>query len=433
METFERPHVARLVRELADESGRPLIVAVTGPRQSGKTTLVRQALRRLRGMGHRTRYIALDDPDRPRWSSLSGSDATVALPPPPHDIEWLVSVWRQARRDAEAYRNGFALALDEIQYVEDWSSTVKGLWDADRRADRPLKVVILGSAPWRLLTGMGDSLAGRFMSFPVRHWSLPEMVEAFDVSLDEYVFFGGYPGSIRYARDLRAWRRYVVYSIIAPIFDRDILARTRVDRPSLMRQLVDLAPEYSGQIVTYEHLAGRLRSGGSPTTLAHYLDLLSDAGIMTRLPKYAGSAVRRAASNPKLLVLNPGLMTALSGYSFNEARDDRTFWGRIIETAVGAHLHNTLEAAMHLSYWRDDPHEVDFVLYQGPRVLGIEVKSGRRRRALPGLTAFKERFPKAETLLVGGRRGVRTNQVPLNEFLAEPASHWLSREGLGPR
>jgi hypothetical protein len=223
----------------------------------------------------------------------------------------------------------------------------------------------------------------------------------------------------------------VAYSIIAPTFDRDILDLTRVDKPSLMRQLVDLAPAYSGQIVTYENLAGRLRSGGSPTTLAHHLDLLSDAGIMTRLPKYSGSAARRAASNPKLLVLNSGLMTALSGYSFDEARNDRTFWGRIIETAVGAHLHNTLETAMHLAYWRAHADEVDFVLYQGPRVLGIEVKTDRWRGSLPGLSAFKKRFPKAETLLVGGQGRVRANQVPLNEFLAEPASHWLNREGAG--
>lgn len=430
METFERSHVARLVRELTDGSDPPLILAVTGPRQSGKTTLVRQALRRLRGMGQHTRYIALDDPDAARGSPLSGPNAVV-LPPPPHDLDWLVSTWRRARRDAETRDRGSVLVLDEIQHVQNWSSAVKGLWDADRREGRPLRVVTLGSAPWRLLTGMGESLAGRFMTFPVRHWSLREMAEAFDVSLEEYVFFGAYPGAMQYMHDLQSWRSYLAYSIIAPIFERDILGLTRVDRPSLMRQLVDLAPEYSGQIVTYEHLAGRLRSGGSPTTLAHYLDLLSAAGIMTRLSKYAGSAVRRAASNPKLLVLNTALMTALSGYSFEEARNDRTFWGRIIETVVGAHLHNTLETAMHLTYWRDDPREVDFVLFQGPRVLGIEVKTDRWRGSLSGLSAFKKRFPKARTLLVGGQSGVRANQVPLNEFLSEPASHWLSGKEFG--
>ena len=424
METFERPHVAQLVRELTGDNYPPLIVAVTGPRQSGKTTLVGQALRRLRGMGRRSRYLALDEPASAHWISLSawdetsGADAPIASPRS-RDVGWLAGIWRRARRDAHANRRGFVLVLDEIQHVEDWSATVKGLWDADRRVGCPLRVVILGSAPWHLLTGRGESLAGRFMSFPVRHWSLSEMADAFDLTLDEYVFFGGYPGAIRHADDVRRWRHYMESSIINPIFDRDILALTRVDKPSLMRQLVKMAPE-SGKILEYQTIAGRLRDAGSPTTLQHYLDLLSDAGIMTQLPNYSGSAVRRAASNPKLLALNPGLMTALSGYSFEAARADRTFWGQVVETTVGAHLHNTLEAAMHLAYWRDGADEVDFVLFQGPDVLGIEVKSGRRRGWPRGLRAFESRFPRARTLLVGGENG-----VPLNEFLWQPARYWL--------
>lgn len=427
METFERPHVDRLVKQLTDDGAPPLIVAVTGPRQSGKTTLVRQALRKLRGMGLRSRYIALDYPGSPPKPSLSladatsGADTTVAVPPL-RDVEWLAGTWRRARRDAYADSRRFVLVLDEIQHIRDWSAALKGLWDADRRTDCPLKIVILGSAPWHLLTGRGESLAGRFMSFPVRHWSLPEMAEAFDLTLDEYVFFGGYPGAIRHADNVRQWRHYMATSIVEPIFDRDILALTRVDKPSLMRQLVKMAPE-SGKILEYQTIAGRLRDVGSLTTLQHYLDLLSDAGIMTQLPNYSGSATQRAASNPKLLALNTGLMTALSGYSFDDARSDRTFWGQVVETAAGAHLHNTLETAMHLAYWRDGGDEVDFVLFQGPRVLGIEVKSGQRRGWPRGLRAFKERFPKARRLLVGGESG-----VPLNEFLAQPARYWLEAD-----
>ena len=317
-------------------------------------------------------------------------------------------------------RRGFVLAIDEIQDIPEWSRAVKGLWDSDRETGCPLKVVILGSAPWALLTGRGESLAGRFTPFDVRHWSLAEMVDAFDFTLDEYIYFGGYPGAAPSITDLREWRRYVAYSIIAPVFGRDILALTRVDKPSLMRQLVDLVPDYSGQIVRYDHLVGRLRGTGHAATVAHYLDLLSDAGIVAPLPKYSGSAVRRTESHPKLNVLNTGLMTALSGYSLEQARADRTFWGRLVESAVGAHLHNTLEVSIRLAYWRDDPHEVDFVLSQGPRVLGIEVKSGRRARSLPGLSAFEKRFPRARTLLVGARGG-----IPPNEFLAQPASFWL--------
>ena len=433
MNPFQRPHVDALVRLLTDESPPPLIVAITGPRQSGKTTIVRQALRCLRASGLSGRRVAVDDPQGARGLSMSSSDlqseTAVALHPRLRNVAWLTGVWEQARARAWRKERGFVLALDEIQGVDGWSGAVKGLWDRDRDTGCPLRVIILGSAPWALLTGTGESLAGRFMPLGVRHWSLPEMARAFDFTLDEYLYFGGYPGAARLTGDLKAWRRYVAYSIVAPVFGRDILALTRVNRPALMRQLLDLAPEYSGRIVTNDHLLGRLRGGGHAATLAHHLDLLRDAGIVAPLSHHSGSAVRRTGSSPKLNVLNTGLMTALSGYSFEEALADRTFWGRIVESAVGAHLHNTLEVSMRLSYWRDDPHEVDFVLSQGPRVLGVEVKSGGRVRRLRGLEAFEKRFPRARTLLVGGGRGVGGRRhVPLNEFLAQPASFWMDEE-----
>ena len=420
MITYQRPHVDDLVRLLLDDRRPPRIVAITGPRQSGKTTIVRQALQRARIAGLQGERIAVDDPDA--MGGLSGrlSEEAVAPDPRLRTVDWLIRVWKWGREQAWEHPLGFVLAIDEIQDIPEWSPAVKGLWDSDRETGCPLKVIILGSAPWALLTGRGESLAGRFTPFDVRHWSLSEMVDAFDLTLDEYIYFGGYPGAAPLIRDLRAWREYVAYSIIAPVFGRDILALTRVDKPSLMRQLVDLVPEYSGQIVRYDHLVGRLRGTGHTTTVAHYLELLSDAGIVAQLPKYSGSAVRRTESHPKLNVLNTGLMTALSGYSLEQARADRTFWGRLVESAVGAHLHNTLEVSMRLAYWRDDPFEVDFVLAQGPRVLGIEVKSSLRVRSLPGLAAYEKRFPQARTLLVGGRDG-----VPLNEFLAQPASFWL--------
>ena len=436
MTLYERPHVEHLVRLVADDTAPARIVAMTGPRQSGKTTIVRQALRRLHATGVPGRLVAVDDPQAasdPGFRPPVFGSETGASPPPPtttttttvapdprlRDVTWLTSVWQLAR-DRAWQHDRFVLALDEIQDIPGWSGAVKGLWDRDRETGCPLKVIVLGSAPWSLLTGRGESLAGRFMPLDIRHWSLQEMVQAFDFTLDEYLFFGGYPGAAPLLREMASWRRYVAYSIIAPVFGRDIVALTRVDKPALMRQLVDLVPAYSAQIVTYNHLVGRLRDAGNATTVAHYLDLLSDAGIVAQLPNYSGSAVRRSGSSPKLNVLNTGLMTALSGYSFEAAQADRTFWGRVVESAVGAHLHNTLEPGMHLSYWRDDPNEVDFVLSQGPHVLGIEVKSGRRAGPTRGLTEFKQRFPRARTLLVGGRRG-----VPVGEFLGQSAPDWL--------
>lgn len=431
MITYQRPHVDALVRLLLDDRRPPRIVAITGPRQSGKTTIVRQALGRVRAAGLQGERIAVDDPDA--MGGLSGrlSEEAVAPDPRLRTVDWLIRVWKWGREQAWEHPRGFVLALDEIQDIPEWSPAVKGLWDSDRDTGCPLKVIILGSAPWALLTGRGESLAGRFTLFDVRHWSLLEMVDAFDLTLDEYIYFGGYPGAAPLIRDLGEWRRYVAYSIIAPVFGRDILALTRVDKPSLMRQLVHLVPEYSGQIVRYDHLVGRLRGTGHTTTIAHYLELLSDAGIVAQLPKYSGSAVRRTESHPKLNVLNTGLMTALSGYSLEQARADRTFWGRLVESAVGAHLQNTLEVSMRLAYWRDDPHEVDFVLSRGHCVLGIEVKSSRRARSLPGPRAFNERFQRADTLLVTGTGDAgqssfgNQRSVPVNEFLAAPASYWL--------
>lgn len=403
MTSFERPQVETVVRLLAEDPKR-LVVAVTGPRQTGKTTIVRQALERV---GLPSRYVAVDRPGDP------------LAPPSRDDLGWLVRLWEHARREAEKTERGFVLALDEVQSIKGWSGAVKGLWDEDQATGCPVRAIVSGSAPWSMLTGLHESMVGRFFPVPVRHWSLPEMAEAFDFSMDEHLFFGGYPGAAHLRNDLGAWRSYVQNTIVAPTIDRDIVALTRVNKPALMRRLMDLTPHYSGQVLSYNKMVGQLQDAGNTTTLARYLDLLSDAGLVTGLGNYSAKPHLGKASSPKLNVLNTAVMTAPTGYTFDEARADRGFWGRIVESAIGAHLHNSLRTATKLHYWRRQSREVDFVLSRGPNVLGIEVKSGPRRAQLAGMDDFQERFPNARTLLVGA------GGVPLNEFLSSPASYWL--------
>ena len=213
------------------------------------------------------------------------------------------------------------------------------------------------------------------------------------------------------------WRDYILQALVEPSIERDVLAMTRVDKPALLKRLFGLGASCSGQILSYTKMLGQLQDAGNTTTLARYLDLLQHAGLVVGLPKYASRPHRRGSS-PKLTVLNTALMTAGSGYSFDEARADRTFWGRIVESAVGAHLFNTATSDTRLYYWRDGQHEVDFVLQRGPRLVAIEVKSGPRR-ASPGLDEFAARFQPQRSLLVGERG------VPLNEFLSAPAGHWV--------
>lgn len=414
--TFERHHGTVLRARLREAPQR--ILVVHGPRQVGKSTLVRQAL-----AGVPSTYVATDQP-------LVGVDFntvpdgaldTQPLPGAERRTDWLIQQWTLARAKAREMPEGrwYVLAIDEIQKVKGgWSDAVKGLWDADRASGVPLHVVLLGSSPWLLQDGLSESLAGRYELLRMTHWSFPEMQAAFDFSLEEYLHFGGYPGSAGLIRDERRWREYVRSALVSQI-ERDILAMTRVDKPALLKMLFELACAYSGQIIAYTKLLGQLHDAGNTVTLAHYLSLLSQAGFVTGLSKYAGQEHRRRASPPKLNVLNPALVAAQSGYSFAEARNDRSYWGRLVETAVGAHLVNTSGDGRPVYYWRESPHEVDFVLTRARRLVAIEVKSGLAAGIQKGLTAFAKEFPQATPLVVG------EGGIPLAEFLSAPAEQWL--------
>jgi predicted AAA+ superfamily ATPase len=313
------------------------------------------------------------------------------------------------------------LVLDEIQKIPAWSETVKRLWDEDTRKKRPLKVVLLGSAPLLMAQGLTESLAGRFETLRLPHWSFTEMRAAFGWSLEQYLYFGGYPGAAPLVGDPNRWARYTADSLIETSIAREVLLLTRVDKPALLRRLFELACRYSGQVLSYTKMIGQLQDAGNTTTLAHYLNLLAGAGMVCGLPKYAADTARSRGSSPKLQVLNTALMTVTAGVSPEEAQSDREFRGRLIESAIGAHLANAAAAGeCELYYWRDRGQEVDFVVKAHGRVTAIEVKSGRAPQAHPGTAAFAEAFKVKRTLLVGG------DGIAVEEFLNRPVSEWLA-------
>ena len=394
---WNRLHAHRL-RSLARQFPGVLIL---GPRQVGKTTLVRQVLERSRLEAH---YASADEP------TLRGR-------------HWLEEQWDAARLKArDAGKRGAILAIDEAQKIPDWSETVKRLWDEDTAGRLRLKVIILGSAPVLVQRGLSESLAGRFEVLYLPHWSFAEMREAFGWDVDRYLFFGGYPGAAPLAADQDRWRRYIVDALIETTISRDVLLLTRVDKPALLRRLFQLACAYSGQVLSYQKMLGQLQEAGNTTTLAHYLDLLAGAGMVAGLQKFSGQNVRQRGSSPKLIVLNTALMSATSGLRLEVARADGEFWGRLTESAVGAHLANAAAAGLcETFYWLDRNHEVDFVVRTGRVVTAIEVKSARRRSALPGIAAFDAAFRPKRKLLVGG------DGIPIEEFLGKPVDHWVGR------
>ncbi|MCY3963661.1 MAG: ATP-binding protein [Acidobacteria bacterium] len=427
---YEREQVGILRRRLEEEPRT--IQIVLGPRQSGKTTIVTQALRTLTGPWH---YFDVDSADNDLASPvLPRTAGPQRSPDTPRSKQWLIDVWRQARADATRH-DGSVLALDELQSIPDWSSTVKGLWDGDRLNDRPLHVVILGSAPMAIQSSLKESMTGRFEIISVGHWSFSEMREAFGFDLQQYLYFGGYPGAVRLAGRWPPdwpeyeprWRDYVRTSFVGPAIERDVLAMTRVDKPALLGRLFELGAAYSGQILPLHKMLGQLQDAGNATTLARYLDLLSQVGLITGLPKYTPSMLRLRASPPKFNVLNTALMTVGSNRSFEDARADRRFWGRLVESAVGAHLLNTSGSVARVHYWREGDDEVDFVIQQGLRTVAIEVKTGHRPRPTKGMRVFGERHRPYRTLLLT-ETGEPHGSIPLEVFLSRPASAWLRSE-----
>lgn len=390
---FQRPQLATLSDRL--QQPRRFLQILAGPRQVGKTTLARQAIERFDGKAH---YASADLPAAP-------------------DAGWIEQQWRLAR--LLAAQGATLLVLDEVQKVPRWSEVVKMLWEEDSFAGRPLHVVLLGSSQFLMQKGLGESLAGRFELIRVPHWSFAEMREAFGWNVDHYIYFGGYPGAATLVADEFRWKSYVLDSIIEPTLSRDVLQLARIDKPALLRRLFVLGCTYSGQILSYQKMIGQLQDVGNTTTLAHYLALLGGAWMLTGLDKFAGDQARSRAASPKLQALNTALITAQLPQSFALARQDGELWGRLVESAVGAHLLNTAPPGIEITYWRERNQEVDFVLRQGDRLLPIEVKSGRNKGALSGLSNFTKSLKTGPGLLVG------TGGLALEKFLAEGAEKWM--------
>lgn len=391
--TYQRPQFRILADRLSES--RRFIQVVAGPRQVGKTTLVQQVCE---GLDLPVQFASADEP------TLRGG-------------EWVAQQWEIARLKCD--EQGGILVLDEVQKIPGWAETIKRLWDEDTRKKNLLRVVLLGSAPLLIQRGLSESLAGRFEVLHLPHWPAREMMEAFGWTVQQCIFYGGYPGAAPLIADHDRWVRYVRDSLIETTLSRDVLLLSRVNKPALLRRMFDLGCRYSGQILSYTKMIGQLQDAGNTTTLAHYLELLSAAGMVTGLQKYAGESVRSRGSTPKLQVLDTALFSAMSGYSFAEAQADREHWGRLTESAVGAHLVNAAAAGQcEVFYWRDRNREVDFVVRAGRKLVAIEVKSGRARQALPGIQAFNAEFNPDRMILVEG------GGIPVGDFLCTPVSSW---------
>lgn len=376
---FNRPEYHILKKRLELESRR-FIQVIYGPRQVGKTTLIRQVLDQTEMLHH---YASADA------VAASGS-------------VWISQQWEAARLKSSTQNNQpVILVIDEVQKVENWSEQVKKEWDKDTDNDHPIYVVLLGSSRLLLQQGLTESLAGRFEATYMGHWSLSEMESAFGFSPEQYVWFGGYPGAADLIGDENRWKEYVRNSLIETTVSKDILMLSRVDKPALLKRLFEIGCDFSGQILSFNKILGQLHDAGNTTTLSHYLHLLDTAGLLAGLEKFSPNKIRQRASSPKFQVHNTALISAQNPNSFNQIRNRPAEWGRWVESAIGTHLLNSsIKKEYDLMYWRHVNHEVDFVLQKGDQSIGIEVKSGSAKPTA-GMQAFEKKFKPQKVLLVG--------------------------------
>lgn len=393
---FERAQV-RVLRDRMLEMDNPFIQVVVGARQTGKSTMIAQALEKVQLLSH---SVSADDIFAP-------------------NEEWLRQEWQQARNLQRAAGAPVILVLDEIQKIHGWPNIVKGLWDADQRERFSIKVVLSGSSSLLLRRGLDDSLKGRFELIRSPHWSLGECREAFSFSMDDFLFFGGFPGAARFASDEARWRSYMRDSIIEPTISKDVLEDEDVRKPALMRALFEMGARFSAQELSFNKMLGQLNDAGNTTTLSHYLDLLDRANVLCGLPKYHPKEVARKKSSPRLMVFDTSLMTAAAGRASELLLADSELRGHLVESAVGARLLALApEEGFKVYWWREGSNEVDFVVAGGGFFTAIEVKSGRMK-SLHGMSEFLKQYPDAIRLVIGGSG---PGSCTLEDFLMSDAT-----------
>ncbi|MEN9670724.1 MAG: hypothetical protein RL018_1001 [Pseudomonadota bacterium] len=360
--TYQRAFVATLSERFS--AHQPLIQVLTGPRQVGKTTGVRQLLAQGAWPHH---YANADD--------VLASDRS-----------WLLAQWQQAL----LLGDGALLVIDEVQKVANWPETIKALWDAQPAR---LRVLLLGSSALQIQAGVTESLAGRFELLRVYHWTFAELKDAFGYDLPRYLAYGGYPGAAALDLDPDRWYAYMKDAIVEAVIGKDILHSHRVSNPALFRQAFQILCAYPAQEISYTKLLGQLQDRGNTDLVKQYIHWYEGAFLLHALQKYSPKAWLSRSSSPKMLPACPALYSMAEGVNVAQNADQR---GRAFELAVGAEL---VQQPGQVFYWRERNEEVDFVYQYRDSLYAIEVKSGRKK-STKGLDAFCAQVPQALRVII---------------------------------
>ncbi len=356
------------------------ITVLLGPRQVGKTTSILQFLKKYPG---ESLYFSSDE-------ELSPTS------------EWLMEKWQQALIKSDKC----LLAIDEIQRIPQWSSVIKNLWDTQKRTKKSqVKLILLGSSSLQIQKGLSESLTGRFYLISTFQWDFNKSTQMTkNLSLGDFVQYGGYPGSYSLLKNKQEWENYIRHSIVETVIGKDILTQAKVSKPALFRQSFGLLMSYPAQEISYTKLLGQLQDSGNTDLVKYYIELFEGAYLIKALHKYSPKNLVTKTSSPKLIpmcgaLINRNIFNTKEGF------------GHALEAAVGAAL---IKNNYDLFYWRDKNYEVDFVIESSEGLLAIEVKSGLLKNP-KGMTEFCKRFKNAVPVFI--------SQDNVEQFLLNPKNY----------
>lgn len=353
----------RLLRTRFNE-GFDLIQVLIGPRQVGKTTAILNLLKDYSGIYH---YVS----------------AEASLAP---QSDWLIEAWQQALNKSPAC----LLVIDEIQKVSNWSEQIKPLWDSQKLKKNPhLKVILLGSSSLKIQKGLTESLTGRYELLRAFHWSLEESQVISKINLENYLLYGGYPGSYKFFNNTKRFDDYIQSSIINSVIEKDLLMEARIRNPALFKQTFQLLQSLPSAEISYTKLLGQLQDKGNTDLIKNYLDMFEGAFLIKQVHKYHKKSFKTRLSTPKIICMAPSL------YERSQKKSPE-FLGLCFEALVGSDLH---KANLAVTYWRDGDFEIDYVVELNSQLIGIEVKS-QKRKSSKSVPSFLKEFPKAKIVYI---------------------------------
>ena len=312
------------------------VVALTGPRQCGKSTLARLLLKE----NPNNIYLDMERPSDIRKLE---------------DAEWFLSA-----------QKGKLICIDEIQRKPDLFPLIRSLVD---EWNMPGSFLILGSASRDLLKQSSETLAGRISYKNLTPFLWKELKQNY--AIHEYFQRGGFPRSLLAAdrETSYEWRE----DFIATFLERDLL-QWRNFTPATMHRLWQMLAHVNGQTVDYTRLANAL--GVSAPTVKNYIDLLQSTFMVETVPPYISNLGKRLVKTPKVYLSDSGITAALLGLQSFEAILGHPAYGAIWEQIVLSNLKGLFPKADFYFYRTSNGAEMDFVMKIQNYVFAIECKTG---------------------------------------------------------